>query len=139
MSFMACVGEAERGSKLLPPPGAATAPACGPTIGETEADASLVPDIFLIGETPKVTRVIESQQGYSAAILLQIALDPALEEYRSIVKQAGYEILNEDYEGFEAEIYMREGADYVTLQLRETACEDETVAYLRVIYEEAGG
>jgi len=136
---MACTGETERGSRLLPPPEAATAPACGPTIGETRANTSLVPDIFLIGETPKVTRVIESQQGYSAAILLQIALDPALEEYRSIVKQAGYEILNEDYEGFEAEIYMREGADYVTLQLRETACEDETVAYLRVIYEEVGG
>ena len=113
-------------------------PTCGPTIGEKEVDASLVPDAFLIGESPKVTRVIESQQGYSAAILIQVALDPALEEYRSIVKETGYEILNEDYEGFEAEIYMREGADYVTLQLRETACENETVAYLRVIYEAAG-
>lgn len=71
--------------------------------------------------------------GYLAAINVRLSVSGAVDFYRPAIKKAGYEIINIDNEGFEAEIYMRKGKRLAAVQIRTSTCDDRSIVFINEI------
>ena len=113
-----------------PAPPAAAKPDtnCGiPSATDKRFDPASVPAAFSLDGEGEIERVVESTDGYTAVVALPRSIEGAYEGYRETLPRAGYDIVGEDFEGFEAELYLRHTAGNASLQLRKTTCAD-TVA-----------
>jgi hypothetical protein len=105
---------------------------CGLFPIDPKADASVVPEPFLL-EGTEVAKSIESKKRLTVAMNNPRSVQESFPLYKQAVKEAGFELVGEDNEGFEAELYMRRGSKLGQIQIRMSPCPDATGVYLIIV------
>lgn len=105
---------------------------CGLPTPEPEREESLVPDV-LLPEGAEVSNAQSERGGFIAAINVKLSVGDALAFYRSAIKKAGYEVINIDNEGFEAEMYLRREKKLAAIQIRTSTCDDRSIVFINEI------
>ena len=121
--LVACTGGTTEGTSGEVPEG------CGLPSPEPSLDLDLVPPGFTLEGDATVWRARRSRQGTNIGLNAPLTVNRALETYRGLVVGLGYKILSEDYEGFEAELYLQGAEDLGVVRIRSSACRDATVVY----------
>ncbi|MCA1695110.1 MAG: hypothetical protein LC749_10425 [Actinobacteria bacterium] len=67
------------------------------------------------------------------AINVPLSVGEAVTFYKRAVKEAGYEIINADNEGFEAEISLRKKNRLAAIQIRTSTCGDRSIVFINEI------
>jgi hypothetical protein len=112
---------------------------CGLPTPDPGAEASVVADAFILGGDAEVTKTEASKRGTIAALNVPYSVSEAFSRYSDSVKQAGYQIVDDDFEGFEAELYLRKGDDLGYVQIRRSTCEDASIVFVNVVKQAAQG
>lgn len=97
---------------------------------QAKPDLSKVPPELILGG--EVRNVLPAGDLDTTLIAHEGTVKGLQDAYREAVARAGFEVVQEDYEGFEAELYLRSRDDLGLIQLRETGCEGVVLAYLRL-------
>ncbi len=108
------------GTEAVAPPDDLSAE-CGAPTPAPEADRALVPEAFL-PTTSAVVDTSRKNQSLNAALTVSLEIQGALEFYRDAVASEGYEVISEDNEGFEAELYIKRGGELGGVRIRPTLC-----------------
>src|SRR5687767_2806357 len=69
-----------------------------------EVDTTLIPEGFLPEREVEVTQIEMRRGRLVAVVIIDGDIQSALEEYRELVEGSDYDVLQEDNEGFEAEL-----------------------------------
>jgi hypothetical protein len=112
---------------------------CGLPTPDPGADASVVADAFLLDGDAEVTKTEKSKRGTIAALNVPYSVSDAFSRYSESVRQDGYQVVDDDFEGFEAEIYLRKGDDLGAVQIRRSTCDDSSIVFVNVIKQAAVG
>jgi hypothetical protein len=102
---------------------------------EPERDESVVPDIFL-PEGAEISNAQTERGGFLTAINVKLSVGDALEYYKAAAKDGGYETINVDNEGFEAEMYLRRKDKLAAIQIRTSTCDDRSIVFINEIVPE---
>ena len=105
---------------------------CGlpePTPG---ADASLIPNPFLLGGEAEVIQVEVEEGRVIGGLGLRLNVDRSFDRYKTAIPEASYELLQEDNEHFEAELYIKKGKELGSIQIRGSTCPDAVIVYLNL-------
>lgn len=88
-------------------------------------DVSAVPEIFVIDEAV-VRKVAEEEDILIVALNVPAGVEETFERYKAAFEAEPYDRIGEDFEGFEAELYLRErGTGHlVSLQVRRPNCNE---------------
>ncbi|MGH2807291.1 MAG: hypothetical protein ACRDKT_08445 [Actinomycetota bacterium] len=105
---------------------------CGFPKRTIEVDISPALESFVIDDV-EVANFEERKNRATLALNVPYSVQDALPRYREASKEAGFEIIQEDNEGFEAEIYMRKGADLGQVQIRGSQCRDAVRVYVSIV------
>ena len=98
-----------------------------------KVDTTLIPEGFLPDREVEVTQTEMRRGRLIAVVIIDGGIQSALEEYRELVKGSDYDVLQEDNEGFEAELYLQKGkGDLAVVQIRDTGCEGKVLILLNV-------
>jgi hypothetical protein len=62
-----------------------------------------------------------------------LSVQEALPPYRKAVAEAGFDVVSEDNEGFEAEVYLKRGKRLGAIQIRRTLCDDVSVVFVNIV------
>ena len=108
---------------------------CGLPTPEPDRDESIVPRYFL-PEGAEISNATAERGGFLTAINVPLDVQGSFDFYRDAVKQAGYEMIQSDNEGFEAELYLRKGKRLAAIQIRQSKCSDRTIAFVNEIVPE---
>ncbi len=109
-------------------------PGCGLPTPRPNAELKELPEAFLLdGEVTQLVRVQKRQGGIVAAINVALGVAPAWERYKEASKQAGFNIVGSDNEGFEAEIYLRNPEKLGAVQIRTSNCDDSSIAFVSIV------
>ena len=96
-------------------------------------DASLIPGGFLPPGDADVTQTEKRRGRLIAVLTLPGTIQSVLGEYRNLVNESGFDVLQEDNEGFEAELYLQRGrGDLAVVQIRETGCTETMLVLLNL-------
>ena len=110
---------------------------CGLPTPNPRADASVVAEVFLLGGDAEVTQTKKSKRGLLAALNVPYSVAEAFSRYSDSVKKGGYEVVDDDFEGFEAELYLRKGDDLGAVQIRRSTCEEASIVFVNVVKQAA--
>lgn len=108
---------------------------CGLPTPEPDRDESVVPEIFL-PDGAEISNAQIERGGFLTAINVKLSVAEALEYYRGAVKEGGYETINIDNEGFEAEMYLRRKNKLAAIQIRTSTCDDRSIVFINEIVPE---
>lgn len=104
---------------------------CGEPKVEETVRAELVPEELTLGG--RVASTGRVKRAVSAVVILDHSVKSGYEAYLQQVGGASYEVIGSDFEGFEAEVYLKKGEGVSLVQLRRTNCDAVTLAYLRLL------
>lgn len=104
---------------------------------DRRVDASVVAEVFLLGGDAEVTKTKKSKRGILAALNVPYSVSEAFSRYSESVKKGGYEVVDDDFEGFEAELYLRKGDDLGAVQIRRSTCEEASIVFVNVVKQAA--
>jgi hypothetical protein len=99
---------------------------------EPDRDEDVVPAYFL-PEGAEISNAQVERGGYITAVNVKLSVKAALDFYRKAVKQNGYELINVDNEGFEAEVYFRGKKRLAAIQIRTSTCGDRSIVFINEI------
>ena len=99
---------------------------------EPSRDESLVPE-ELLPEGAEISNAQAERGGFLTAINVKLSVGEALKFYKKAVKASGYQIINSDNEGFEAEIYLRKKKRLAAIQIRTSTCGDRSIVFINEI------
>lgn len=123
--------EEEEASK---PAATRSGPGCA-TPASSEGHAERVPDVFTFDGEAEVIGVTEDQQGYSAKLQVPMSLEAAYDRYHDDLPGAGYDILGDEFDGSDAEVYFDTSKGQGFIQLRQIDCEGVISSYVKVMGE----
>ncbi|HEX2059087.1 MAG TPA: hypothetical protein VHI71_12055 [Actinomycetota bacterium] len=106
---------------------------CGLPTPDPAARPELIPDHFLLEGQAEVATAARRKGGVTGVLTIQRSVQDGLPLYRKAVDAAGYELIAEDNEGFEAELYMRKGKSLGQIQLRTSVCDDASVVFVNLV------
>ncbi|MGH2826783.1 MAG: hypothetical protein ACRDKF_07405 [Actinomycetota bacterium] len=89
---------------------------------EPASDLSVLPDGLELDEFGTVVRAAERHGFVSARAIATDGVEGLYSPMTKLLRRGGYEIVGEDNEGFEAEIYFTRGADTGSILLRQGNC-----------------
>lgn len=127
-----CSPDEEEGAAS--PAATASGAGCAPRRA-TEAVADRVPRVFTFDGEADVLGVTEDQQGYSAKLQVPMSLEDAYDRYHDDLPGAGYDILGDEFDGSDAEVYFGTPKGQGFIQLREIGCDGAISSYVKVIGE----
>jgi len=84
------------------------------------------------------SRIIRSATGFTVALTVDGTVEEAQNLYRGAVPGDGFEILSEDFEGFEAEIFLSREKEIATVRIVSTACPATSLAYIQLVQPSGG-
>lgn len=113
--------------------GGDAAAGCGIPTPDPAAQAELVPQDLLLGGEATVASAGRRKGGVTAVLSVDLSVQDALMLYRKAVARAGFELVSEDNEGFEAELYLKQGERLGALQIRRSLCDDASVVFVNVV------
>lgn len=105
---------------------------CGLPKADPKADESLIPEPLLLGGEAEVAKTVVEQGRVIGALNVPHTVGEAFTRYKEALAETELEILQEDNEGFEAELYLKQGKELGSLQIRSSTCEDAVVVYLNL-------
>ncbi len=105
---------------------------CGFPKVDPKADVDLVPPSYLLGGEAKVGQTEVKDGRLIGALHVPHSVDEAFGLYKKAVSQTRFEVLQEDNEGFEAELYLKSGRELGSLQIRSTKCPDAVIVYMNL-------
>jgi hypothetical protein len=106
---------------------------CGLPTPDPAARADLIPGPFLLGGDAEVATAGRRKGGVTGVLNLSMSVQDAFPLYKKAIARAGFELVGEDNEGFEAELYMKRGKELGSLQIRTSVCEDASVVFVNVV------
>jgi len=129
MALVLATGGCARGSGGEPD----AAPSdCGLLDVDPEADASKIPAALVLDEGVEVATTEVREGRLLAALNVRLSVDDSFTAYRKALEETDLEILQEDNEGFEAELYVGDGKELGSLVIRRSVCDDAVVVYLNL-------
>jgi hypothetical protein len=111
---------------------------CGFPKKTIEIDSTALPEDFVF-EGVEVANFEDRKNRLTAALNVPFGVQDALPRYRTASKNAGFEIIQEDNEGFEAELFLRKGNDLGQVQIRGSQCRDAVRVYVSIVRNAAVG
>ena len=114
--------------------GPEAAPAnCGLLTPKPSADPEQIPASLRLGGAAEVATTELREGRLLAAMNVRMTVDESLAAYKEALGESGLEILQEDNEGFEAELYVKDGKELGSVVIRRSLCEDAVVVYLNLV------
>ena len=125
----ACEGSTEE-----PPLDEGLSGSCGlPTPDPVDQRADeLVPET-LLPPGAEIAKSTAERGGFLSAVNVPLSVADAFAFYREAVKDAGYEAISVDNEGFEAELYLRRKGHLAAIQIRTSTCGDRSIVFINDI------
>ncbi len=124
----ACGGDKEESAGPFPA-------ACGLPSPRPDAEKRrrLIPEELLLGGDATIRAIEKEGSRIVAQLNLPFTVDEAFDRYKDAASSR-YEIISEDNEGFEAEIYLREKGAHTlaAVQIRKPRCEVATSAFVSI-------
>lgn len=108
---------------------------CGLPTPEPDRKESVVP-VELLPQGAEITRAQKERGGFTTAINVRLSVAGALAFYTEAVEAAGYETIQVDDEGFEAEMYLRKGKRLAAIQIRMSTCDDRSIVFVNEVVPE---
>ncbi len=106
--------------------------ACGFPTPDPAADPGEVPTPLLLGGEATVAQTEVKDGRLIAALHVPHSVNEAFGLYKSALADAELDVLQEDNEGFEAELYLKTGKELGSLQIRSSKCDDAVIVYLNL-------
>ena len=113
--------------------GGSTAADCGVPTPDPAAQAELIPEPFLLDGDAAVASAGRRRGGVTAVLSVPLSVQDALPRYRKAVREGGFEVVSQDNEGFEAEVYLKQGKQLGAIQIRRTLCDDVSIVFVNVV------
>ena len=126
VAFGACAGEEKKASE----PGLSGT--CGLRKVARGVDEGRVSEEFLL-EGVEIARTEDLKDRFIATINAPYSVNEAYRTYLSQVKEAGWDIVSKETEGFEAEIYLTDPKRLAAVQVRTSTCEEKVVVYVSIV------
>jgi hypothetical protein len=104
---------------------------CGFPAPKGEIDESRVPDALLMPGS-EIFKMQTRQGRDVVGMVVPHDVEAAFQFYRKAAKDVGYEVLQLDNEGFEAEIYLKAGKELAAFTIRSSVCEGVVAVYLNL-------
>lgn len=98
-----------------------------------EKKRGLIPEEFLLGGDATIRAIEKDGSRIVAQLNLPLSVNEAFDRYKKDTLPT-YEVISEDNEGFEAEIYLRARKDHTlaAVQIRKPRCEVATSAFVSI-------
>ena len=106
---------------------------CGLPTREPRARPELIPAEFLLDGRAEVASAARRKGGVTGVLTIRMSVQDGLPLYRRAAGDAGFEIVGEDNEGFEAELYIRRRKQLGQVQIRTSVCRDASVVFVNVV------
>jgi hypothetical protein len=103
---------------------------CGLPTPDRNVDPNAIPHEALRMEGATIFRTQTRSGRTVVGLNVPHGVSDAFTYYRRAAKEAGYDVLQMDNEGFEAEIYLKTGRDLASVTIRSSVCEGAVVVYL---------
>ena len=115
-------------------PGAGGIPTnCGLPSPSPGLNRSRVPEpLYLEGEV-ELSGTQKVRGGWVSTINIPYSVQEALPLYQAAVEEAGFEIISQDNEGFEAELYLRSRKHHAAVQIRRSTCEKASIVFVNIV------
>ena len=107
-------------------------PRCGLPTPEPGVETAAVPEAFLLDGVQAV-KVHRTKERLSVALNNPRSVEASFDAFKKAVDRTGFESVGEDFEGFEAEIYIQKGAELGTIQIRTSRCSEASVAFINIV------
>ena len=104
---------------------------CGLPAPEADADPELVPAPFML-DGVEVTQTVARRKRLIVALNVPASVQDAFAQYKKALRGSEFSVLQEDNEGFEAELYLETKTDVAVLQIRASNCADHTLVFLNL-------
>lgn len=91
-----------------------------------------VSEEFLL-EGVEIAKTAYFEGRFIATINAPYAVNDAYRAYLPQVREAGWNIVNHETEGFEAEIYLSDRKRFASVQVRTSTCEGKVVVYVSIL------
>ncbi len=102
---------------------------------DEQRNDGLIPE-NLLPDGAEIAKSAAERGGFITAINVPMGVAEAFDFYRKAVKEAGYESISVDNEGFEAELYLRRKNRLAAIQIRTSTCEDRSIVFVNEIIPE---
>ena len=106
---------------------------CGLPTPDPGARAELLPEPFLLEGKAEVASAGTRKGGVTAVLSIRMDVQDALPLFKDAIAGAGFELVGEDNEGFEAELYLKQGKRLGSIQIRRTVCDDVAIVFVNVV------
>ena len=105
---------------------------CGfPTPSPGMPDTGVAKEFLIEGS--RISSGQKVRGGFVTTIDVPYSVQEALPIYRDALKAAGFELRNEDNEGFEAELYFEGGKELGAIQIRRSTCPEASLVYVNIV------
>ena len=105
---------------------------CGLRKIAKNVDESRVSEEFLL-EGVEVARTQDFKGKFIATVNAPYGVNEAYRQYQDKVREAGWDIVSQETEGFEAEIYLSDERRLAAVQIRTSTCEGKVVVYVSIV------
>ena len=85
----------------------------------------------------EIAKTADLRGRFIATINAPYSVNEAYRAYLRQVKDAGWEVVNHETEGFEAEIYLTDRKRLAAVQVRTSTCEGKVVVYVSIVERRA--
>jgi hypothetical protein len=106
---------------------------CGLPTPDPAARGDLIPQELLLDGDAEVALASRRKGGVTGVLNIRMSVQDALPLYKKAIARAGFELVGEDNEGFEAELYLKRGKELGSLQIRTSVCADASVVFVNVV------
>jgi hypothetical protein len=106
---------------------------CGVPTSDPRARADLLPRPFLLDGDADVATAGRRRGGVTGVLSVPLSVQEAVPVYKKAIDEEGFELVGEDNEGFEAELYMKRGERLGAVQIRRTLCDDVSVVFVNLV------
>jgi hypothetical protein len=129
-----CAGEEKKSSER------GLSGTCGLRKIARDVDESRVSKEFLL-EGVEIAKTADLKGRFIATINAPYSVNAAYRSYLRQVKEAGWNIVTHETEGFEAEIYLTDPKRLAAVQVRTSTCDEKVVVYVSIVdrSDAAGG
>ena len=108
---------------------------CGLRKVAKNVDEDRVGEEFLL-EGVELARTQDFRGKFIATVNAPYGVNEAYRQYQDQVKEAGWDIVTQETEGFEAEIYLSDERRLAAVQIRTSTCEGKAVVYVSIVDRE---
>lgn len=105
---------------------------CGLPRPDQDALDADVPTAFLPVNETEVVEARPREDRLIVTLDVPVSVEDSFQTYRQSVERAGFEILLKDFEGFEAELYLRKDKYLAVVEIRASDCNDAAVVRLNL-------